>query len=478
MIEDDSAVSHSALFPDSASQNEIDNALTTRLSEALNRVERGKVSPTLDVELFRDELLSKTFDEPEDLFDLIDWTIGQMEVGLVQMTHPRYFGLFNPAPTFPSLCADRVAASFNPQICVWSHAPVAVEIESHVIEQLARRAGLPAGSGGHFTSGGSEANNTAMVCALTAGNSMFGEEGVRAYPGQPCIYVSKESHLAWLKIAHQLGIGRRAVRLISTDGHGRLDAEELNDAIDKDNAAGDIPVMIAATAGTTNAGVVDPLHSCAEIAERHRLWYHVDAAWGGALISSPKFRSVLDGIERADSITIDAHKWFATTMGAGIYLTRRTAVLNDAFRVSTDYMPSNDTGVDLYVNSIQWSRRFLSLRLFLSLGAAGWQGYGNHVERGIALIRRLTDRLESVGWTLANDSQMAVACLIPPKSSPSVEEMVADIVSSGDSWVSVTKFEGNSVLRACATNGRTTEADVDRLAELLIAKAKRTSIAS
>ena len=472
MNEDDSGVSHRALFPDSKSQQETENALTIRLREALNRVDLGKVSPTLNFELFREELLSKTFDDPEDLTDLMDWTIAQMEVGLVHMTHTRYFGLFNPAPTFPSICADRITASFNPQICVWSHAPVAVEIESHVIEQVSRRAGLPHGSGGHFTSGGTEANNTAVVCALTASNSRFGEEGVRAYPGQPCIYVSKESHLAWMKIAHQLGIGRRAVRLIGTDGHGRMDVRELKNTINADVAAGDVPVMIAATAGTTNAGVVDPLGLCADVAKSYGLWYHVDAAWGGALVSSSKYRSVLDGIDRADSITIDAHKWLATSMGAGIYLTRRTPVLNDAFRISTDYMPSNDTAVDLYVNSIQWSRRFLSLRLFLSLGAAGWQGYGAHVERGIALIRRLTDRLESVGWTLANDSQMAVACLIPPESGPSVEELVADTVSSGDSWVSVTKFEGNSVLRACVTNGRTTEADIDRLAEMLIAKAK------
>lgn len=472
MNEGNSAVSHSGLFPDNESQQEIENALTIRLAEALSRVDLGKVTPTLNIDLFRKELLSKTFGDPENLTDLLDWTIAHMELGLVQMTHPRYFGLFNPAPTFPSVCADRIAASFNPQICVWSHAPAAVEIESHVIEQVGRRAGLPHGSGGHFTSGGTEANNTAVICALTTNNPRFGEYGARAYQGQPCIYVSKESHLAWLKIAHQLGIGRRAVRLISTDGHGRMNTAKLDDTINADLAAGDVPVMIAATAGTTNAGVVDPLHSCAVVAESHGLWYHVDAAWGGALITSPKFKSVLSGIERADSITIDAHKWFATTMGAGIYLTRRTSVLNDAFRISTDYMPSNDSAVDLYVNSIQWSRRFLGLRLFLSLCVAGWQGYAAHVEQSVGLIKRLTDRLESVGWTLANDSQMAVACLIPPENGPSVEELVTSIVSSGDSWVSATKFEGDSVLRVCTTNGRTTEDDIDRLAEQLINEVK------
>jgi glutamate/tyrosine decarboxylase-like PLP-dependent enzyme len=461
----------SPLFPDSASQRAAEEQLTTRLSEAQERVRAGQVSPTVDVDAFRQALSSRTFDAPEDLTDLIDWTVAQMEVGLVHMTHPRYFGLFNPAPSYPSICADRIAAVLNPQICVWSHAPVAVDIENHVIRQVCRRAGFPQGSGGHFTSGGSEANNTAVICALTAGNPHFAQDGARAYPGQPRIYVSRESHLAWVKIAHQLGIGRRAVRLVATDGKGQMDAAQLRKAIDADLAAGDVPVIVAATAGTTNAGAVDPLHACADIAHKHGTWFHVDAAWGGALIASPKYATVLDGIERADSITIDAHKWFATTMGAGIYLTRRTSVLNDAFQIATDYMPSNDTAVDFYVNSIQWSRRFIGLRLFLALGAAGWPGYAAHVEQGIHLIKRLTDELVSNGWTLANDSQMAVACLVPPQSAPPVEELVNRIVASGDAWVSLTKFEGRSVLRVCATNGRTTAADIDRLAAQLIALA-------
>jgi glutamate/tyrosine decarboxylase-like PLP-dependent enzyme len=345
---------------------------------------------------------------------------------------------------------------------------LAVEIENHVVEQICRRVGMPDGSGGHFTSGGSEANNTAVVCALTSNNPKFAEEGARAYLGQPRIYVSRESHLAWLKIAHQLGIGRCAVRLIDTDGRGRMDAQQLNDAIQGDLGAGDVPVLIAATAGTTNAGVVDPLHSCADIAKNFGVWFHVDAAWGGALVASQKYRSVLDGMELADSITIDAHKWFATTMGAGIYLTRRKSLLNDTFRIATDYMPSNDTSVDLYVNSIQWSRRFVGLRLFLSLGVAGWQGYAAHVENGIHLTKQLTDHLLENDWVLLNNSQMAVACLVPPVNSLPAEEIVARVVESGDSWVSVTKFEGQSVVRACVTNGRATSADIHRLATQLI----------
>lgn len=464
----DNQSAETALFPSRETQQDIEHHVSKLMADAIVAVELGAVSPTLDLRRFKEQLASRSFDEPEPLTDLIEWVTDALQKGLVQMTHPRYFGLFNPAPSFPSVVADAIAAHFNPQICVWSHAPAAVEIEQHVIEQLAWKAGMPQSSGGHFTSGGSEANNTAVICALTRATPEFAEFGVRAFSGQPLIYVSRESHLAWLKIAHQLGIGRNAVRLIDTDGQGRMDANSLRDTIDADNAVGGVPVMIAATAGTTNAGVVDPLHACADIAKQLNIWFHVDAAWGGALVCSPRYRAQLDGIERADSVTIDAHKWFATTMGAGIFLTRHKQLLNEVFTVATDYMPSNDSSVDYYVNSIQWSRRFIGLRLFLSLGVAGWSGYAAHVERGVALIEAFADRLQSKGWRLENDSKMAVACLTPPAGSLSVSEIVDAVVRSGNAWISETKFEGKAVVRVCMTNGRSTQADFDALADQLL----------
>ena len=260
---------------------------------------------------------------------------------VVHVTHPRYFGLFNPAPTFPAQCAERVAGAFNPQLATATTSPVAVEIEAHVIRAIARRAGFPPEAAGHFTSGGSEANYTALICALTRANPDFAAKGARAFEGPPVFYVSRESHLAWIKIAHQAGIGRSAVRLVATDGYGRMDQNALRDAIVGDRASGCVPIMIAATAGTTNAGMIDPLWACAELARANGLWFHVDAAWGGAVIASDRLRPVLAGIERADSVTIDAHKWFATTMGCGMFITRHPHVLSSAFQVSTSFMPSN-----------------------------------------------------------------------------------------------------------------------------------------
>ncbi|MGA2412302.1 MAG: pyridoxal-dependent decarboxylase, partial [Candidatus Binataceae bacterium] len=347
------------LFPLRRDRESWDDRLTRELALADDRVAKGPVTPVIDLASFKKELESFDFCAARPLGELLSWTIDKMECGLVHVTHPRYFGLFNPAPAFPAQCADRIAAAFNPQLATATTSPVAVAIESHVIQAVARRAGFPPEAAGHFTSGGSEANYTALLCALTRSNAGFAADGARAFAGPPIFYISKESHLAWIKIAHQAGIGRSAARIVDTDGFGRMDTAALEDALSADRSRGCVPVMIVATAGTTNAGMIDPLGACAEIARRHGLWHHADAAWGGALIASDHLRGVLNGLEQADSVTIDAHKWFATTMGCGMFITKHPGLLSSAFQVQASFMPSNIHGVDPYVTSVQWSRRFL-----------------------------------------------------------------------------------------------------------------------
>jgi glutamate/tyrosine decarboxylase-like PLP-dependent enzyme len=441
--------------------------LTEGLIRASERVAKSSVVPTHDFEAFRRELARFDFLTPEPLDAMLSWTIAQMESGLVHVTHPRYFGLFNPLPTFPAQCADRIVAAFNPQLATSTTSPAAVEIERHVIGCIARRVGFPSDAAGHFTSGGSEANYTALICALTSATPGFAVDGARAFAGPPVFYVSRESHLAWLKIAHQAGIGRSAVRLVATDGCGRMDAVALGETISRDLASGCLPVMIAATAGTTNAGMIDPLEDSAEIARAHKLWYHVDAAWGGALIASERLRVALAGIEKADSVTIDAHKWFASTMGCGMFITRRPHALSDAFQVATTFMPSNVPSLDPYVTTAQWSRRFLGLRLFLSLAAAGWEGYRAHVERAVELAKLLETMLGNEHWSVLNSSLLAVVCVQPPPGSDEIKSIVARVVVSGSAWVAATVFEGREVIRACITNGKSSPADIVKLVRTL-----------
>ena len=456
-----------ALFPDLADRERISNWLTLELAAAHRRVQTGPVTPTIDMQQFRAELAGFDFERPQPLEEALRWTIERLEHGIVQMSNPRYFGLFNPGANFPAQCADRLAGSFNPQLASSASSPVPVALESHVIQAVARRAAFGGDATGHFATGGSEANYTALICALTAAHPKFSADGVRAFAGPATFYTSRDCHIAWLKIAHQAGVGRGALKLVATDGRGRMDPEALLKAIAEDRAAGAVPVMIVATAGTTGAGMIDPLHACADIAKQQALWLHVDAAWGGAVLASNRLRGLLDGVERADSMTIDAHKWLATTMGCAIFISRRADLLSEAFHASTSFMPSSISGVDPYLNSVQWSRRFLGLRLFLALAAAGWEGLGAHVERGVDVIELVKERLLASGWRIANDSPLAVLDAIPPAALGDVRALVRRVVASGRAWVAPTTFEGQEVVRICATNGETGVPDVEALVAAL-----------
>jgi len=463
-----------ALFPSLSEREKWDDLLTRALAKAHQRVQSGSVTPTVEFEGFRRELAEFDFEAPGELGKALSWVIARLEHGVVHLTHPRYFGLFNPSPTFPAECADRIAGLFNPQLATWTTSPVAVEIEAHVIASALRRLRFPESATGHFTTGGSEANYSALICALTRADAKFASEGARAFAGPPTFYVSRECHVAWFKIAHQAGIGRSAVRLIATDGTGRMDPAALRASICADLDERRVPFMVVATAGTTNAGMIDPLHACADIARQFALFYHVDAAWGGAVIASDLLRDALQGIERADSVTIDAHKWFATTMGCGMFFIKHASLLSATFQSSASYMPSNLANLDPYVTTLQWSRRFLGLRLFLSLAVAGWRGFGKHVERSVALAELIADRLKARGWTIANRSTLAVLCVEPPGAAQ-VAAIVKRVVAAGGAWISLATFEGRQVLRICVTHGQTTLSDVARLVDILDREAHEES---
>jgi glutamate/tyrosine decarboxylase-like PLP-dependent enzyme len=455
------------LFPSNGFREVTDNWLTQELSKIRELVRAGPVSATRPIDSFQAELAEFEFETPQDMTAVLGWVLSRMGPGMVHVTHPRYFGLFNPTPSYAAECADRVVACLNPQLASARTSPFPVALEASLIKKLANRTGLPGDAGGHFTTSGSEANYTAALCALTKANPRFASEGAMAFSGRPTIYISADAHLAWLKIAHQSGIGRNAIRLVATDGSGRLDTHALVTCIEADLASNCIPVMIVATAGTTVAGIIDPIAECRGIANRYHTWFHVDAAWGGALICSDRYSNLIEGIGRADSITMDAHKWFATTMCCGVFLTSEPSILSDTFHATMDCMPSNLTGIDPWITTVQWSRRFLGLRLFVSLACAGWQGYAAHVEKAISLAGMLKACLEAKGWTQLNDSSLAVLCLRPPAGALDPMQISKSLVEEGEAWISTAEFNGECVIRACITSGETTEADILRLAGLL-----------
>ncbi|GAA4240181.1 aminotransferase class I/II-fold pyridoxal phosphate-dependent enzyme [Actinomadura meridiana] len=425
------------------------------------------VSAPVDVRRLRAAIGAYDFDRPAAPDDVIDDVAELLRATTVHTTHPRYFGLFNPTPTLMGVIGETLAAAFNPQLAAWSHAPAAAEIEAHLLRFLGGRLGYPPETvAGSFTSGGAEANLTAVLLALTRTWPRYGTEGLRALPGRPVLYASTESHLAWLKIAHATGLGRDAVHLVPTGPDLRLDVPNLAHQIAADRARGDLPFLVVGTAGTTGAGAIDPLPELADLCDDLGLRFHADAAYGGAAALSDRLRPALSGIERADSITVDAHKWLSVPMGAGALLTTDAEGLAETFRVTTSYMPADvpDT-VDPYTSGQQWSRRFMGLKLFLSLAVAGRAGYAEQLDHDADLADILRERLTDTGWDIANDTPLPVVCFADRADGTweHHDALARRVVGGGRAWISPVRLNGRAALRACVISHRTTPADVDEL---------------
>ena len=235
------------LFPSPDIRQSIDDNLTRALSASRDRVNQGSVVPTFDRVAFAEQLAAFDFASPIKLEPVLAWTVAQMETGLVHINHPRYFGLFNPTPSFPAQCADHIAAVFNPQLATSTTSPAAVAIEAHVIQAMVQRFGLPEDATGISRPVGQKPT-IPHCCWPLRGPPKYASDGGRAVMGRPTIYISRDSHLAWLKIAHQAGVGRDSVRLIATDDTGRMDFGALANALAADVWADHLPVMIVATA--------------------------------------------------------------------------------------------------------------------------------------------------------------------------------------------------------------------------------------
>lgn len=440
-------------------------------------VARLPVSPKLDPEAIRARLAPYTFEKPVPPEEALAFAAAQLREFQVHLSHPRYFGLFNPQPAAMGIFADTVVAGFNPQMAAWSHSPFACEVENHLVRALGRRFGYDeARTDGVFCAGGAEANHTAVLCALTNEFPYFGERGLRSLAAQPVFYVSTEAHHSFHKAARLCGLGREALREIPVDAKLRMRPDALAGQIAADRAAGFAPFLIVATAGTTNAGAVDPILEIANVAQRERVWFHVDAAWGGAAALAPSVAHLLTGLELADAITFDAHKWLSVPMGAGLYLTRHPSILSRTFATQTAYMPKEAAGLEItdpHLHSMQWSRRFTGLKVFLSLAVAGWSGYREAIEHMIAMGNLLRAELAAGGWRLRNDTELPVVCFDDPGGAHP-QEIVNRLLESQRAWCSTTLLRGSDlVLRACITNYRTGADDVKALVAAL-GDARRT----
>jgi glutamate/tyrosine decarboxylase-like PLP-dependent enzyme len=451
-------------------------SLIESVESYLSNVSKLRVVETIHPSELCNLLASFTFQEPEDPLQLLQYTVEGLNKYQLHTSHPRYFGLYNPAPTIMGIVADTLVAAYNPQLASWNHSPFGVEIERHLVQAFGKRFGLnPDSIGGTFTSGGSEANHTALLNALVWKFPQIAQgQGLRELSSQPVIYIPADGHHSLLKAIRMSGLGQNSIRLIPCDEQYRMDSQLLFEQISYDRHDGLTPFMVVATAGTTSAGIIDPLLEVASIAKKESLWFHVDAAWGGAAVFCEELKKYLIGIEQADSITFDAHKWLCTPMGAGLYLTGHPELLLQTFKTDASYISTNDAAQtqNLYEHSMQWSRRFIGLKVFLSLAIAGWDGYAEVIRQQVALANDLRHLLEQSGWQLITKTPLPVVCFIPPEPL-NLNKIATTINATGEAWISTTQIglghpqQKMQVLRVGIPNYRTTKEDVTALVQLL-----------
>ncbi len=422
----------------------------------------GPITAQVKPEEVRSYLTSRyDFKKGVSLAEVVADVEHMLQTWQVHVTHPRYFGLFNPSVTLASVVADLIVALYNPQLAAWRTSPAANEIERHTLGWLAAKFGLPKDSIATFASGGAEANLSAVIVALTRAFPEYGERGLRSLAAPPAIYLTGESHHSFNKIAHMTGLGRQALRIVATDRDLKMDLADLARRVAEDRKNGFAPLLVVGTAGTTAAGAIDPLERLGAFCRTENLWLHVDAAWGGAAAISPLLRHHLAGIDTADSITCDAHKWFSVPMGAGMFFCRHADSVAEAFHAETSYMPGKTGGpvADPYTSSVQWSRRFIGLKLFLALAHHGESGYIEMIERQARMGDVLRESLRSAGWRIVNATPLPLVCFT--RDGLDTKKFLAALHERQIAWMSEVRLgHAEPVLRACVTSFRTTESDI------------------
>jgi aromatic-L-amino-acid/L-tryptophan decarboxylase len=452
----------------------------------LDELDTRPVLPTLpDTQIRRQVARRLDFETSRPLSEVAREVDKLLRSGLVQVTSPRYFGLFNPSVLEAGIVADAMVAAYNPQLAVRSHAPAAAELERAVLDYLAGLLGFqPETTHATFTSGGAEANHSAVLAALVRRFPRVSVGGIRALDSQPRIYVSDETHHSFVKIARVTGLGTDALRTVPTTDGFIMDPDALADLMAEDAKAGDTPLFVAATAGTTGSGAIDPLPGIAPVAREHGAWFHVDAAYGGAAVLSHRLRPLLRGIEEADSVTWDAHKWLSVPMGAGMFFCRHPDAVHHAFSVSASYMPGSGDRrrgnfgrvegrpmrpTDAYATTMQWSRRAIGLKVFMALAHRGRAGYAALLEHQVEMGRHLRELLQGAGWRIVNDTALPVVCFTHPDilgRRLTTAEILQEIYRRGHVWLSDVRLGGGPpVLRACITSYRTGPSDLRRLIE-------------
>ncbi|WP_194852361.1 pyridoxal phosphate-dependent decarboxylase family protein [Nonlabens antarcticus] len=405
-------------------------------------------------------------EDPMDASDVLQFVIDKVMSNSNIVSHPKSYS-FVPGPSnYVSVVADTLATGFNVFSGGWVASPAAAELEIVTINWLLKLFNFPAKRGGGiFTSGGSMANLTAIV---TARRIKCGEDFSKAV-----IYLSDQAHSSNIKAIRILGFKREQIRLIPTDLEFKMSLNKLKNAIAKDSLEGLQPFMVIASSGTTNTGTVDPLMELSAICKSENLWFHIDGAYGGAAILAKNGKQLLKGIDKADSITVDPHKWFFQPYEMGCLLVRNSAWLKDTFTETPEYLrdvEGNESEINFYDHGVQLTRRFRALKLYMSVKTFGMAAFRKAIDYNIKIAEDAEALFrKSAKWEVISPATLAIINfryhpidrnLSEPELDALNQKISERVMNSGEALLVTTILQNQVVLRMCLINPRTTIQDI------------------
>lgn len=393
------------------------------------------------------------------------------------VNHPGYFGLITPTPTPVGILGDFLSSALNQNLGAYTIGPSAVAMERRTVHWLTDLVGYTEGAGGNLTSGGTMANFIGLKLARDwASKDRTQHEGIRE---RWAVYVSEERHVSVDKAVDAVGVGRKALRVLPTDDEFRIRVDALEAAIADDQKMGIRPMCLIGIAGTTNTGSLDPLEELRRIADRVGAWFHADAAYGGGMLLSQSRPGYLKGLELADSITMDPHKWFYAPLDAGAILVKDESRLTSSFGIQpsylTDEMDTEGERYQYYVHGFEQSRRFRSLKVWMSFKRYGARQIGQWIDGNIEQAAHLYELCEeNPDFQVAVRPRMSAICIRYDPGGLGEEQLgrihreVARRVEKGARfWISTTVLKGRSWFRINPVNFRTRPVHMEALLDLL-----------
>jgi len=449
------------------------------VSDFYERKEEGSVfagqSPTEVQELLEESLPEKA----ESINNLLDETGEKILSSITNNIGPRYYGYITGGGNQVAVLAEMIKASLNQNNLKWHSSPVSTELERLVMCWVAEFIGYPTSSAGVLLSGGSVANfNCLAVARKIKAPADISEEGV--YGSRPMtVYVSEEGHSSFDKAMDMLGLGKSYLRKIPVDEQMCIDPEQLEKQVQKDKNRGLEPICAIAVAGTTNSGAVDDLQAVAEICQKHGLWYHVDAAYGGPAAKIEGVSELFEGIEQADSVVVNPHKWMYVPFEAGGVLVKNPEHLRRTFSTIPDYLKSdqqNGGRTDLMEYNLPLTKEFKALKVWMTLKAYGADRIRSEIARDIGKAKYLAELVEEhEQLELVAHGSLSIVCFryspdgLDKTSLNELNDRIIDeIETDGRVFLTGTKIHGKTALRACFINHRTENDDIDFLRDVVL----------